>query len=178
MSCIPVCPDNLTPIQIDEFWMAYALKLAEQAEAEGEVPVGAVLVKENQWFAEGFNQPIKLNDPTAHAEVLALRAAGQKMQNYRMLDLTLYVTLEPCPMCATALVHARVKRIVYGAKDLRTGAVDSVFNLTSNRNLNHHIETRSSVLESSCSLMLSQFFKKRRAEKKKLKINKSLSADA
>ena len=166
---IPICPNNLNQAEKDAFWMSYAMALAQKAEEAGEVPVGAVCVQDNQWVAEGFNSVIHQNDPTAHAEVLALRAAGQVIQNYRLIDLTLYVTLEPCSMCASALVHARIKRLVYGAKDLKTGAVDSVFQLTNSPLLNHKIESVQGVLEDKCSAQLSLFFKKRRDEKKREK---------
>ncbi|BBP43052.1 tRNA adenosine(34) deaminase TadA [Thiosulfativibrio zosterae] len=166
---IPICPENLSQAEQDAFWMSYAMDLAQKAEEAGEVPVGAVCVKDNQWVSEGFNAVIHQNDPTAHAEVLALRAAGQVIKNYRLIDLTLYVTLEPCSMCASALVHARVKRLVYGAKDLKTGAVDSVFQLTNSSLLNHKIESVQGVLEDKCSAQLSLFFKKRRDEKKREK---------
>lgn len=166
---IPVCPENLNQTEKDAFWMSYAMVLAHKAEEAGEVPVGAVCVKDNQWVSEGFNSVIQQNDPTAHAEILALRAAGQVIQNYRLVDLTLYVTLEPCSMCASALVHARVKRLVYGTKDLKTGAVDSIFHLTNSPLMNHKIESVSGILEDKCSAQLSLFFKKRREEKKREK---------
>ncbi|MBY6017398.1 tRNA adenosine(34) deaminase TadA [Ferrimonas balearica] len=150
-------------------WMAHAMKLAEQAEALGEVPVGAVLVRDGEVIAEGFNQSITLNDPSAHAEMLCLRAAGQALENYRLLDTTLYVTLEPCSMCAGAMVHARIGTLVYGASDAKTGAAGSVMDLVRHPALNHQLEVISGVLSEPCATQLSAFFKKRRAEKKALK---------
>ncbi|MBY6093664.1 tRNA adenosine(34) deaminase TadA [Priestia flexa] len=149
--------------------MAHAMKLAEQAEALGEVPVGAVLVRDGEVIAEGFNQSITLNDPSAHAEMLCLRAAGQALENYRLLDTTLYVTLEPCSMCAGAMVHARIGTLVYGASDAKTGAAGSVMDLVRHPALNHQLEVISGVLSEPCATQLSAFFKKRRAEKKALK---------
>ncbi len=161
---IHCCPDNLSQEEQDVFWMNYALKLADKAESLGEVPVGAVLVKGQEKIAEGYNLSIKNNDPTAHAEILALRQGGAVLKNYRLIDSILYVTLEPCPMCATAMVHARIKRVIYGAKDLKTGAVDSAFQLTSSDKLNHRILSTSGILGEACSSQVSKFFKKRRAE--------------
>lgn len=154
---------------IDEFFMQQALKMAHLAEQQGEIPVGAVLVCDNQIIARGSNQSIQLNDPSAHAEMQAIRIAGKTLANYRMLECTLYVTLEPCPMCAGLLVHSRIKRLVYGAKDLKTGSCGSVFNLTQSDQLNHQIATTSGVLQQPCSSMLSEFFKRRRQEKKAVK---------
>lgn len=165
----PHCPSDLTPADQDLFWMRYAMSLAQLAEDRGEVPVGAVLVKDRQWLAEGYNLVIEQHDPTAHAEMIVLRNAGQQLQNYRLIDTTLYVTLEPCPMCASALVHARVGRLVYGAADLKTGAVDSVFNLTNSPLLNHVVQSESGVLAAECSQQLSNFFAKRRQQKKQEK---------
>ncbi|WP_427979796.1 tRNA adenosine(34) deaminase TadA [Agarivorans sp.] len=147
-------------------WMNYALRLAEKAEAQGEVPVGAVVVYQNEVVGEGWNQTIALNDATAHAEVLALRQAGEKLGNYRLLDTTLYVTLEPCSMCAGAMVHARVKRLVFGASDLKTGAAGSVFNIVDNDHLNHRVCIEAGVLEAVCSERISRFFRKRREQHK------------
>lgn len=147
--------------------MTHALSLAKKAEQQGEIPVGAVLVKDFELIAEGWNQTIQAHDPTAHAEVVALRKAGIKEENYRLNDLTLYVTLEPCPMCAGAMVHARLKRLVIAAKDFRTGAAGSLINLVQDSRLNHQVKTDFGVLESEASEMLSGFFRKRRLEKKK-----------
>ncbi|WNC67766.1 tRNA adenosine(34) deaminase TadA [Thalassotalea nanhaiensis] len=154
----------------DERFMRQAILLAEKAEAEGEIPVGAVLVCNGEVIAQGWNQSIQLHDPSAHAEMQAIRKAGPNMENYRMLDCTLYVTLEPCPMCAGLLVHSRVKRLVFAASDLKTGSCGSVFNLANNEKLNHQVEITSGVLKEECSTMLSAFFKRRRKEKKAEKL--------
>lgn len=147
----------------DEKWMRHALALAERAEQQQEVPVGALIVYEDAIIGEGWNQGISLNDPTAHAEVIALRAASQTIQNYRLpRESTLYVTLEPCAMCAGALVQARIGRVVFGASDPKTGAVGSVFNLLDNEKLNHRAHIVGGVLESICSEMLKKFFQQRR----------------
>lgn len=147
-------------------WMKHALLLADKAEAQGEVPVGAVVVYQGEVVGEGWNQTITLNDATAHAEILALREAGKKIGNYRLLDTTLYVTLEPCSMCAGAMVHARVKRLVYGASDLKTGAAGSVFNIIDCEQLNHRAEVEAGVLAEQCSENISRFFRKRREQHK------------
>ncbi|MDX1824731.1 MAG: tRNA adenosine(34) deaminase TadA [Thiohalomonadales bacterium] len=147
---------------LDLFWMQRALELAQKAKAEGEVPVGAVLVKEEQILGEGWNAPIKEHDPTAHAEIRALRNAAQRLGNYRLLDTTLYVTLEPCVMCAGAIIHARVKRVVYGAADPKTGAAGSVFNILNSEQHNHRVSITSGVLEQECSTLLKDFFQARR----------------
>jgi len=151
-----------TQFEDDEKWMLHAIKLAEHAESIGEVPVGAVIVKDNKIISEGWNQPITSNDPTAHAEVIALRAAAQAVENYRLVDTTLYVTLEPCAMCAGALIHARVQRVVFGATDPRTGAAGSMFNILNTTKLNHTIEIEHGVLENECAQLLKDFFKKKR----------------
>jgi tRNA(adenine34) deaminase len=143
--------------------MSRALELAREAERAGEVPVGAVIVKDGEIVAEGWNRPISTNDPSAHAEMVAIRAAGQKLNTYRLLDTTLYVTLEPCAMCAGAMVHARVKRLVFAATDPRAGAAGSVFNVVNHEALNHRIESDSGVLADECSAMLRGFFLARRA---------------
>ncbi|WP_286262317.1 tRNA adenosine(34) deaminase TadA [Thalassotalea atypica] len=161
---------------IDKLLMRHAMGLAKKAEQHNEIPVGAVVVANGEIIGEGFNQSIMLNDPSAHAEMIAIREAGKTLENYRMLDCTLYVTLEPCPMCAGLLVHSRIKRIVYGCKDEKTGAAGSVFNLVNSDRLNHTIDTTSGVLGEECSAMLSAFFKKRRQEKKQLKQQKKASA--
>ncbi|MFZ4699943.1 MAG: tRNA adenosine(34) deaminase TadA [Candidatus Methylumidiphilus sp.] len=147
---------------IDETWMRRALKLACQAEQAGEVPVGAVLVKEGLCIAEGWNCPISSNDPTAHAEIVALRAGGLALNNYRLVDTTLYVTLEPCAMCMAAIVHARVKRLVFGAFDPKRGAVCNALQLAETEFLNHKVEWTGGVLEGKCSLLLKAFFRRRR----------------
>lgn len=143
-------------------WMREALELARRAEAEGEVPVGAVLVKAGARIAMGWNRPITSHDPTAHAEVVALRAAAEALGNYRLTDSTLYVTLEPCAMCAGALVHARVARLVYGAADPKAGAAGSVFNLVQAAPLNHRLEVTGGVLAEDCGVLLKDFFSRRR----------------
>jgi len=142
--------------------MAHALMLAERAEAEGEVPVGAVLVKDGELLAEGWNRPIGLHDPTAHAEVVALRAAGSTLANYRLCDTTLYVTLEPCVMCVGAIAHARVERLVFGAPDPKRGAVESAFELMQPGKFNHNVECEGGVLVEPCAALLRGFFKRRR----------------
>jgi tRNA(adenine34) deaminase len=146
----------------DEQFMRRALELAREAEAAGEVPVGAVIVKDGAIVAEGWNRPIGTNDPSAHAEMVALRAAGAALGTYRLLDTTLYVTLEPCPMCAGAMVHARVKRVVYGATDPRAGACGTVFNITQHPALNHRLECAGGVLAEECGSLLRGFFLARR----------------
>lgn len=156
-------------LQQHEKWMAYAMALAEKAEALGEVPCGAVLVRNGEILAEGYNQSITRHDPSAHAEMLCLRAAGPAIENYRLLDTTLYVTLEPCPMCAGALVHARIGTLVYGAKDPKTGAAGSVMDLVRHEALNHQMNVVEGVLAEPCAEQLSAFFRRRRAEKKALK---------
>jgi tRNA(adenine34) deaminase len=143
--------------------MSHALSLAREAERAGEVPVGAVIVKDGEIVGEGWNRPISTQDPTAHAEIVALRAAAQKLGSYRLLDTTLYVTLEPCAMCAGAMVHARVKRMVFAATDPRAGAAGSVFNVVRNDALNHRIHCESGLLAVECSSLLRAFFLARRA---------------
>ena len=146
----------------DNTFMQRALELARQAEAAGEVPVGAVIVKDGVIIAEGSNRPIGANDPTAHAEIVALRAAGQALGTYRLTGTTLYVTLEPCAMCASAMVHARVQRLVYAASDPRAGAAGSVFNIVQHASLNHRVECTGGVLADECGTMLRSFFLARR----------------
>ena len=143
--------------------MQHALALAEQAAARGEVPVGAVLVRDGEVLGEGWNCPIATNDPSAHAEIRALRDAGRRAGNYRLPDTTLYVTLEPCPMCAAALVHARVHRVVYGAADPKGGACGSVFDLLpSDGRFNHAVQVTGGVLAQDCGDRLRAFFRERR----------------
>jgi len=146
----------------DEHWMLHALTLAETAASEGEVPVGAVLVQDNGIVAEGWNQPIGGHDPTAHAEVMALRAAGRALHNYRFTDSTLYVTLEPCLMCVGAIVHARVSRLVFGAHDPKSGAVESVCQAFELPGLNHRVRVSSGILSEACGDLLKAFFHVRR----------------
>lgn len=148
---------------IDSFWMNEAFKLAKIAEQQGEVPVGAVLVSEDkQLLGQGWNQVLKTHDPSAHAEILAIRAASTRLKNYRLLNTTLYVTLEPCCMCAGALVHARVKRLVFATRDFKAGAAGSVFNLLHGCPLNHQVQIDEGVLQSDSALLLADFFKDRR----------------
>lgn len=146
----------------DEDWMWHALRLAQRAEQQGEVPVGAVLVKDDRCIAEGWNQPIQNHDPTAHAEMQALRMAGRSLQNYRLIDTTLYVTLEPCVMCMGAIAHARVKRLVFGAFDPKRGAVCNALQISDAAFLNHKIDWLGGVLQANCAELLTDFFKARR----------------
>jgi tRNA(adenine34) deaminase len=146
----------------DEFWMRHALALAARAAAEGEVPVGAVVVREDELLGEGWNRPVALKDPTAHAEILALREAAQKAGDYRLGGATLYVTLEPCPMCAAALAHARIARAVFGAWDPRQGAAGSVFDLLAADAMNHRVDAFGGVLSEECGALLRRFFAGRR----------------
>ena len=147
---------------IDEEWMRHALVLAERAQKQGEVPVGAVLVKHNAVVAEGWNKPIAHHDPSAHAEIMALRLAGQRQENYRFPNTTLYVTLEPCTMCAGAMIHARVGRVVFGAYDPKTGAAGSVFNVLGDARHNHQIEVLGGILAGQCGDTVRDFFRARR----------------
>ena len=158
----------------DIMWMRHALTLADKAESIGEVPVGACVVLNGELIGEGFNTPITDNDPSAHAELRAVKEAAAAVQNYRLIDATLYVTLEPCSMCAGMLVHARVKRVVFGAKDAKTGAAGSVMNLLQHPALNHQLEVVSGVLADECANKLSDFFRKRRKEIKSAKKAKRL----
>ncbi|MFQ3267348.1 MAG: tRNA(adenine34) deaminase [Colwellia sp.] len=155
--------------QLDLTFMQRAFELAQQAEQHDEIPVGAVVVKQGKIIGEGFNQSIMLNDPSSHAEMNAIRQAGAFINNYRLLDCTLYVTLEPCPMCAGLLVHSRINRLVYACSDLKTGAAGSAFNLVNNPQLNHQLTVHSGLLQEECSQLLSSFFKRRRKEKKQAK---------
>ena len=150
-------------------WMQYAIQLAYRAEEAGEVPVGAVLVVDNEVIGEGWNLSISNHDPCAHAEIMAIRQAGQKIGNYRLLGATLYVTLEPCVMCAGAMVHSRISRLVYGASDLKTGAAGSVFDVLSDPRHNHKVQVSGGVEADACSRQLSDFVRRRREEKKAAK---------
>lgn len=150
----------------DEYWLQHALQLAERAYQRGEVPVGAVLVRDNQILGEGWNQPISQHDPTAHAEMQALRAAGLAVGNYRLPNTTLYVTLEPCVMCAGALLHARVERVVFGAYDFKTGAAGSVFNVLLDERHNHQLRLTGGVLQQACVEQIQRFFRERRLAQK------------
>ena len=146
----------------DEKWMHIAIQEAIIAENEGEVPVGAVLVIDGIIIAKAHNQPISKHDATAHAEIELLRAAGNKLKNYRLTNSTIYVTLEPCAMCYGAMVHARVKRIVYGAHDTKTGVCASLIDLSNSNYFKHKINITGGVLDRKCSLLLKEFFKSRR----------------
>ncbi len=146
----------------DAAWMRYALRLAQRAEAQGEVPVGAVVVKDGKVIAEGWNNPITLHDPTAHAEIVALRNAGAALGNYRLIDATLYVTLEPCVMCMGAISHARIKRLVFGASDPKRGAVCNALQLAEADFLNHRIEWLGGVMATACGDLLRDFFRAKR----------------
>ena len=143
----------------DEKWMTVALQEALKAEAEGEVPIGAVLVKNGILIAKAHNQPISTNDATAHAEIQLLRAAGKHQKNYRLIDTTIYVTLEPCAMCLSAMMHARIARMVFGAYDAKTGVCGSCSDLTNVDFFNHKIHIKGGVLENKCSKLLQDFFK-------------------
>lgn len=146
----------------DVDWMRQAIALAKRAEAMGEVPVGALVVRGGQVLGEGWNRPVASHDPAAHAEILALRAAGQSVSDYRLGGATLYVTLEPCPMCAAAIAHARIARLVFGAWDPRQGAAGSVFNLVASDAMNHRVDAFGGVLSDECGALLRGFFAGRR----------------
>ncbi|MGL6315862.1 tRNA adenosine(34) deaminase TadA [Vibrio sp. WXL103] len=163
--------DNVFSEQ-DEHFMRHAMMLAARAEEQGEVPVGAVLVKDGEIVAQGYNRSIIDHDATAHAEIQTLRQAGKVLENYRLLDTTLYVTLEPCPMCAGALLHSRVKRVVFGASDLKAGAAGTVLNLFNSDAAFHYAEVQGGLLADECRAQLQAFFKRRRKEIKALKQEK------
>lgn len=150
----------------DQDFMRFALLEAEKAALIGEVPVGAVIVKDGKVIASGHNQPISGHDPTAHAEVMALREAGQVLGNYRLPECDLYVTLEPCAMCIGAMIHARIRRVIFGAHDPKTGAAGSVINLFEEKTLNHHATVTGGVLAPDCARLLKTFFAMRRKEAK------------
>lgn len=150
-------------MKTDTEYMQIALDLARQAALAGEVPVGAIVVKDGVIIGRGSNTPISLHDPTAHAEIIAMREAAQHVGNYRLVDCCLYVTLEPCAMCSGAMQHARIAKLVYGASDPKTGACGSVVNLMQEPKLNHHTEVLGGVLALECGAILSDFFKQRRA---------------
>lgn len=155
----------MTPVgETDEYWMRRALALAQCAAEAGEVPVGAVLVLGGEALGEGWNRPISACDPTAHAEIVALRAAAARLGNYRLVNSTLYVTLEPCAMCAGAMIQARVGRVVFGATDPRAGAAGSVFNVLQSELLNHRAALESGILAEDCGAILRDFFRARRVK--------------
>ena len=151
-------------LQTDELWMQEALRAARRALEAGEVPVGAVVVHEGKIVGRGFNRNIADSDPTAHAEVVALREAGAAIGNHRLGDCDLFVTIEPCPMCAGALIHARIRRLVYGADDPKAGAVHSVMQVVNHPSANHKIEVHGGVLAGRCAGLLQDFFRARRAQ--------------
>jgi tRNA(adenine34) deaminase len=161
----------------DRRFMQRAMELANHAESEGEVPVGAVLVRGGEIIAEGWNQSIGNHDATAHAEMQVIRKAGQSLENDRRLDTTLYVTLEPCPMCAGALLHSRVKRIVFGAPDLKAGAAGTVLNLFESQASYHYADVESGLLEEECRHQLQAFFKRRRKEIKQKKRDEQMKGE-
>ncbi|WP_261844081.1 tRNA adenosine(34) deaminase TadA [Aliamphritea ceti] len=161
----------------DEKWMAYALELADKASERGEVPVGAVVVRDGEILGEGWNQPISGHDPCAHAEVIALRNAAANITNYRLVDATLYVTIEPCTMCAGAIIHSRVKRLVFGATEPKAGAIVSNGQLLDQPWMNYRVEYQGGILAESCSAAISTFFQRRREEKKVAKRLKQQTAN-
>lgn len=148
----------------DSAYMQEALKLAAQAAATGEVPVGAVIVKDGVIVGRGYNQPIAETDPTAHAEIMAMRDAGKTLGNYRLADCDLYVTLEPCVMCSGAIMHARIRRVIYGARDPKTGACGSAIDLFAQAHLNHHAEVNGDMLADEAVALLQDFFSRRRGK--------------
>ncbi len=156
----------MSPSEIDEidtYWMTQSLLMANRAASLDEVPVGAILVSaDNEQIGEGWNQPISASDPTAHAEIMALRQAARHVENYRLPGTTLYVTLEPCPMCAGAIVHARIGRLVIATPDPRSGSAGSVYNLVNSAHLNHRVDVTYGVLQHECSNLLKAFFQEKR----------------
>lgn len=165
--------ENSVPLAVfsadDERWMTYAMALAAQGETLGEVPVGAVIIQDGNCIGEGFNQPISSHDPTAHAEIIALRQAAQQIQNYRLVGSTIYVTLEPCTMCVGALVHARIARLVFGTTETKAGAVVSKLRLLDNDHFNHKVDYTGGLMAQHCQHQLSDFFAARREQKRKEK---------
>lgn len=153
---------NSSQSDIDVYWMTHALTLAKKAQNAGEVPVGAVIVKDNMLIAEGYNNSIKTCDPSGHAEMVAMRAAGMTLNNYRLVGCKMYVTLEPCSMCAGAMVHARLQEMIFATPDLRTGAAGSVINLLQHHQFNHQVKVRQGILAESASQILIEFFKEKR----------------
>ncbi len=146
----------------DKQFMQRAIQLAKHAEGQGEVPVGAIMIFDNEIIGEGWNCPISRNDPTSHAEMIVLRSAAANLQNYRLLNTTLYVTLEPCLMCAGAMIHARIKRLVFGAHDPKAGAAGSILNVFEEKQLNHTVIYEGGLLAKECSVLLKDFFRQRR----------------
>jgi tRNA(adenine34) deaminase len=160
-------------LEQDQRWMREALALADHAENAGEVPVGAVVVLDDEVIGEGWNHPISGHDPTAHAEIMALRDAASRVGNYRLVGADLYVTIEPCTMCAGAIVHARINRVIYGACESKSGVVDSNCQMFDQPWINHRLEVVRGVLSDECSAKISAFFKRRREEKKAAKARKA-----
>ena len=159
----------------DEEWMWLALRLAEKAQELDEVPVGAVVVKDGELIGQGYNQPITTHDPSGHAEMIAIRAAGQYLQNYRLEGCTLYVTLEPCAMCIGAIFHARLCRLVYAASDPKTGVCGSILDLPTEKRLNHHLEVANGLLAEESGRLLKQFFQRKRELAKSIQYENSNS---
>jgi tRNA(adenine34) deaminase len=157
---------NKTFYKSDKKFMQVALDVAKVAEANGDVPIGAVIVYQNQIIGKAYNQREQLQDPTAHAEIIAITQAAAFLESWRLHDCTMYVTLEPCPMCAGALVLARMDRLVYGCDDPKTGAVKSLYNIVQDERLNHRLEVTSGVLAEECGELLQEFFRRRRIENK------------
>lgn len=153
----------------DELFMAEALIEAQKAADIGEIPIGAVIVKDGEIIARGFNESISKNDPTAHAEIVAIRRAGEALQNYRLIDCELYVTLEPCMMCAGSFVHSRLKRIIYGAGDSRHGALGTQLNVNTFESFNHKVSITPAVLEEECRTLIQSFFREKRKQQKSSK---------
>ena len=148
--------------EVDHFWMQHAIELANQAAKASEVPVGAVIVRNQELIGSGYNKPITNNDPSAHAEIVAIREAARKVNNYRLVDTTLYVTLEPCAMCASAMLHARISRVVFGAVDPKAGAIGGAINLFTAHTWNHKIKAEGGLLAEPCGAILRDFFQQRR----------------
>jgi tRNA(adenine34) deaminase len=161
-SPVPTTNDQRPTTEADELWMEEALRAAQRALESGEVPVGAVVVCGDRIVGRGWNRNITGSDPTAHAEIVALREAGAALGNHRLAECDLFATIEPCPMCAGALVHARIKRLIYGADDPKAGAVQSVMQVVNHPRLNHRMEVRGGVLAGRCAELLQTFFKSRR----------------
>ncbi|MBM4340097.1 MAG: tRNA adenosine(34) deaminase TadA [Deltaproteobacteria bacterium] len=159
--------------EFDEKYMRMALKEARKAAERGEVPVGAILVKGDKVLSRDHNRCIGLNDPTAHAEMLALRKAGKILKNYRLNNTVMYVTTEPCPMCAAAMIHSRISRLVFGTVEPKFGAVESKFSLLQDKSVNHKVEVRRGILEKECVEVLKEFFRERRTNSKTVRSIKS-----
>jgi tRNA(adenine34) deaminase len=155
--------DVVPMFETDEHWMRAAIAQALQAQAIGEVPIGAVIVRNNEIVGTGFNQRETLRDPTAHAEMIAIREASERLGAWRLLGCTLYVTLEPCPMCAGAILQSRVERLVYGASDPKAGCVGTLMDLLQDSRFNHRLPWRSGVLQEQCAILLTDFFRRLRA---------------